>query len=98
MRTEEEAFEEKDQGSAIRERMEKAQMVRDRVDAQGVKWRELYFGGGEPFKNWVAQCKELGEVVMEEVDSKGFRCFDESGERLCRIWLKVEETERTDVF
>ena len=35
MKTEEEAFEENDQGKTIRDRMEKEE--RERVDAQGVK-------------------------------------------------------------
>jgi len=26
---------------------------------------------------------------VEEVDSKGFKCFEEGGEKLYRIWMKV---------
>jgi hypothetical protein len=86
------------QGKTIRERMEEEEMVRERVDAQGHRWRKVYFGGGQHFKNWLAQCEELGEVMVEEVDSKGFKCFEEGGERLYRIWVKVEETEADDLF
>lgn len=92
------AFEENDQGKTIRERMEEEDRVRERVDSQGVKWRKVYFGGGEHFKNWLAQCRELGEVMVEEVDSTGYKCFEEGGERLYRIWVKAEETAGDDLF
>ena len=44
---------------------------------------------GEHFRNWLEQCRELGEVEVEEVDTKGFKCFEEGGEKLYRIWMKV---------
>jgi hypothetical protein len=96
MRSGEMAFEENDQGKTIRERMEEEDRVRERVDAQGVKWRKVYFGGGEHFKNWLAQCRELGEV--EEVNSAGYKCFEEGGEKLYRIWVKAELAEGDDLF
>ena len=71
--------------------MEEEEKVRERVDAKGVKWKKVYFGGGEHFKNWLAQCRELGEVMVEEVDSTGYKCFEEAGEKLYRIWMKMEE-------
>ena len=92
------AFEEKDQGKTVRERMEEEERVRERVDAQGVTWKKVYFGGGEHFKNWLAQCRELGEVEVEEVNATGYQCFEEAGEKLYRIWVKVEETEGDDLF
>jgi hypothetical protein len=97
MRAEEMASEEKGEGKTIRERMEEEEMVRERVDAQGHRWRKVYFGGGQHFKNWLAQCEELGEVMVEEADSKGFKCFQEGGERLYRIWLKMDR-EREHTF
>jgi hypothetical protein len=33
--------------------------VREKVDAQGNKWRKVYFGGGPHFQNWLAQTIEL---------------------------------------
>jgi len=87
------AFEENDHGKDVRERMEQEERVRGRVDAQGVKWKKVYFGGGEHFKNWLAQCRELGEVEVEEVNATGYKCFEEAGEKLYRIWVKVEENE-----
>jgi hypothetical protein len=86
------------QGNTIRERMAEEELVRERVDGQGNKWRKVYFGGGEHFKNWLAQCKELGEVMVEEIDSTGFKCFEEGGEKVYGIWVKVEETARDDLF
>ena len=92
------AFKQNDQGKSIRERMEEEERVRERVDAQGVKWRKAYFGGGEHFKNWLAQCRELGEVEVEEVNSRGYKCFEEAGEKLYRIWVKLEETAGDDLL
>ena len=72
------------------ERLAQEELVKEKVDAQGNKWRKVYFGGGAHFQNWLEQCRELGEVEVEEVDSKGFRCFEESGEKMYRIWMKEE--------
>jgi hypothetical protein len=72
------------------ERLAQEELVRERTDAQGNKWRKVYFGGGKHFQNWLEQCRELGEVEVEEVDSTGFKCFEESGEKLYRIWMKEE--------
>jgi len=49
-------------------------------------------------KNWLAQCKELGEVEVEEVDSTGYKCFEEGGEKLYRIWLRMDATKEDDLF
>ena len=73
------------------ERLAQEELVREKVDEEGNKWMKVYFGGGEHFRNWLEQCRELGEVEVEEVDSKGFKCFEEGGEKLYRIWMKVEE-------
>jgi len=72
-----------------RERIAQEEQVRERIDEKGNRWRKVYFGGGEHFRNWLKQCRELGEVEVEEVDSKGFKCFEEGGEKLYRIWMKV---------
>lgn len=72
------------------ERLAQEESVKEKVDAQGYKWRKVYFGGGAHFQNWLEQCRELGEVEVEEVDSKGFKCFEESGEKMYRIWIKEE--------
>jgi hypothetical protein len=85
-------------GKTIRERMAEEELVRERVDARGNTWRKVYFGGGAHFKNWLAQCKELGQVMVEEIDSTGFKCFEEGGEKLYRIWVKVEEPARDDLL
>jgi hypothetical protein len=92
------AFEEDDRGTTVRERMEEEERVRERVDAQGLKWKKVYVGGGEHFKNWLAQCRELGEVEVEEVNATGYKCFEEAGEKLYRIWMKVKETEGEDIL
>jgi hypothetical protein len=83
--------EEVDEEEFVRKRVSEEELVRERVDGEGNKWRKVYFGGGAHFKNWLEQCKELGEVEVEEVDSAGFKCFEEGGEKLYRIWVKVEE-------
>lgn len=72
------------------ERLAQEELVREKIDAQGNKWRKVYFGGGAHFQNWLEQCRELGEVEVEEIDSTGFKCFEEAGEKLYRIWMKEE--------
>ncbi|MBA7686291.1 hypothetical protein ES703_94734 [subsurface metagenome] len=72
------------------ERLAQEELVREKIDAQGNKWRKVYFGGGAHFQNWLEQCRELGEVEIEEIDSTGFKCFEEAGEKLYRIWMKEE--------
>lgn len=86
-----------DRGKTIQQRMAEEELVQERRDAAGNRWRKVYFGGGEHFKNWLAQCRELGEVMVEEVDPTGFKCFEESDEKLFRIWMKVDETKGDDL-
>ncbi len=74
---------------SIQQRIAEEERVRHRVDEQGNKWEKVYFGGGEHFRNWLEQCKELGEVFVEEVDSTGYKCFEQGSEKLYRIWMKT---------
>jgi hypothetical protein len=74
-----------------REGIAQEEQVREKIDEKGNRWRKVYFGGGEHFRNWLEQCRELGEVEVEEMAPKGFKCFEESGEKLYRIWMKVGE-------
>ncbi|MFO7996556.1 MAG: hypothetical protein R6U93_05385 [Dehalococcoidia bacterium] len=77
------------QETTIREKIIQEESVKEKTDRQGNKWRKVYFGGGAHFRNWLAQYQELGfEIETEEVDSIGFRCFEESGEKMHRIWIK----------
>jgi len=55
-------------------------------------------GGGQHCRNWLEQFKQLGGVQVEEVDSKGFKCFEEGGEKLCRVWLKMDQPSLDDLF
>jgi hypothetical protein len=81
----------KDAEKTIQERIAEEDLIQERIDAKGNRWRKVYFGGGEHFKNWLTQCRELGEVMVEEVDSTGYKCFEEGGEKLYRIWMKVDK-------
>ena len=90
--------EENGQSKTIQEIMAEEELVREKTDAQGRRWRKAYFGGGEHFKNWLSQCKELGEVMVEEVDATGYKCFEESGEKLYRIWMKRDVEKEDDLF
>ena len=90
--------EESSQSKTIQEIMAEEELVREKTDAQGRRWRKAYFGGGEHFKNWLSQCKELGEVMVEEVDATGYKCFEESGEKLYRIWMKRDAEKEDDLF
>jgi len=80
------------------ERMAEEERIQERVDEKGIRWKKVYFGGGAHFRNWLEQCKELGEVAVEEVDSTGFKCFEEGGEKLYRIWLREDSTKEDDLF
>ena len=92
------AKQESQKKKSIQERMAEEELIRERVDAKGDRWRKVYFGGGEHFKNWLDQCRELGEVMVEEVDSTGYRCFKEGGEKLYRIWVKIDTDKEDDIF
>jgi len=73
------------------ERMAEENLVRERVDEKGNIWRKVYFGGGSHFENWLDQTIELcgdENVEVEEIDSRGFKCFEEGGEKMYRIWVK----------
>ena len=87
-----------DTGKTIQERIAEEELVQERIDAKGNRWRKVYFGGGEHFKNWLTQCRELGEVMVEEVDSKGYKCFEKGGEKLFRIWIRMDETREDNLF
>jgi len=76
---------------SIQEQMAEEGLVKERIDDKGNRWRKVYLGGGHHFKNWLEQCKELGEVMVEEVDSTGYKCFEKGGEKLYRIWMKMDK-------
>jgi len=82
----------------VQERMAEEELVTERVDEKGIKWIKVYFGGGAHFQNWLVQCKEMGEVMVEEVDPTGFKCFEEGKEKLYRIWMKMDETKQGAPF
>ncbi len=87
-----------DHDKTIKECLTEEDRMVERVDEQGNRWRKVYVGGGAHFRNWLEQFKELGEVQVEEIDSKGFRCFEEAGEPLYRVWLKMEERRLDDLW
>lgn len=75
----------------VREKIAQEELVREKVDDRGNKWEKVYFGGGAHFRNWLNQLLELwGEdnVEVEEADSRGFQCYEESGEKMYRIWVR----------
>ena len=79
------------QDNPIQQRMTEEETIREKVDDNGNRWLKVYFGGGAHFRNWLSQFVELkGEenVRVEEVDSTGFQCYEESGEKMYRIWVK----------
>jgi len=36
-----------------RERLAREELVREKVDDKGNRWRKVYFGGGAHFRNWL---------------------------------------------
>jgi hypothetical protein len=80
-----------EQESLIRQRMAEEEAILEKLDEDGYRWTKVYFGGGAHFRNWLSQFIELkGEdnVKVEEVESTGFRCYEESGEKMYRVWIK----------
>jgi len=73
----------------IQKAMEAEERIRQHIDSEGNRWRKVYVGGGEHFRNWLAQCRELGEVRIEEIDAGPFTCFSERGETMYRIWMRI---------
>jgi hypothetical protein len=82
----------------VQERIAEEDLVQERHDEKGNRWQKIYFGGGEHYPHWLEQFKELGEVQVEEVDSRGFKCFEDSGEKLFRVWLKKDKGGLDDLF
>lgn len=84
-----------DQENPVRQRMAEEEKVRQKADGDGTSWTKVYFGGGAHFRNWLSQFIELKgkeNVKVEEADSKGFQCYEESGEKMYRIWVKDVNT------
>ncbi len=76
-------------------RVAEEEEIREKIDKDGTRWDKVYFGGGLHFQNWLSQIIELKgqeNVQIEEVDSRGFQCFEESGEKMYRIWIKNNDT------
>jgi hypothetical protein len=85
-----------DEENPIRQRMAEEEEVQKRIDKNGTLWIKVYFGGGAHYRNWLSQFIELrGEenVEVEETDSTGFQCYEESGEKMYRIWVKASDEE-----
>ncbi|MDY6971482.1 MAG: hypothetical protein SV775_04035 [Thermodesulfobacteriota bacterium] len=91
-------FQQEDRVKTVQERMAEEDLVKSLIDKEGNRWTKVYFGGGHHFKNWLEQCKELGEVMVEEVDATGYKCFEDGGEKAYRIWMKMEEIKEDDLF
>jgi hypothetical protein len=86
-----------DQENTVRQRIAKEERVRGKVDDEGKRWTKFYFGGGGHFRNWLNQILELrGEdnVEVEEMDSRGFQCYEEGGEKMYRIWVRGDNLEK----
>lgn len=92
------AMEKEDQEKTIQERIAEEDLIREKVDKEGRRWKKVYFGGGEHFKNWLEQCKELGDVEVEEADPTGYKCFELGGEKLYRIWMRIDDANEGNLF
>jgi len=73
------------------ELMKQEDMIKEKTDKNNDKWTKKYVGGGAHFLNWLAQFREVyGEenVETEEIDPKGFICFEKGSEKMFRIWVR----------
>jgi hypothetical protein len=69
-------------------------MRAERTDSSGATWRKVYTGGGAHFRHWLEQFKEIyGEenLTVDQEDSTGFACFEQGGEQMYSIWLRLPE-------
>jgi len=80
-----------DQTITPEERMRLEETIQERIGENGDIWHKVYFGGGFHMRNWLEQVEEVygkENVEIEETDSTGFQCFEESGEKMYRIWAR----------
>ena len=99
MRLTEATHQKQNRRNTIRQRMAKEERILERFDRDGNRWRKVYFGGGAHFRNWLDQFLEVhgkDNIEVEEMDSRGFKCFEESGEKMYRIWVKDSNRHQTD--
>ena len=78
----------------IQKRMVEEETIQQKIDKDGRKWTEVYFGGRLHYKNRLSQYIELKgieNVETEIIDSAEFRCYEQSGEKMYRIWVKATE-------
>ena len=71
--------------------MAEEEKVQQRTDPAGRTWRKAYFGGGEHYRSWLAQYLEVygqENVMVEEAESGGLQCYEESGEKMYRVWVR----------
>lgn len=69
---------------------EEASVV-ERTDEDGSKWRKVYFGSGDHFRNWLAQVIEVHgrqNVRVEDAETR-LPCFGD--ERPKRIWVREKQ-------
>jgi hypothetical protein len=91
-------MESRDGETPVHQRMEEEERIQHSEDTEGNRWTKAYFGGGAHFRNWLSQIVEIkGErnVRVEEVDSSGFQCYEQGGEKLYRVWVR-EKVESGD--
>lgn len=65
-------IQQEDQEKTIQDRIAEEDLIQERLDEGGSRWRKVYFGRGEHCRHSLEQFKELGEVQVEDVDSRGF--------------------------
>ncbi len=68
----------------------------ERADSSGTTWRKVYTGGGAHFRHWLEQFEEIygkENLTVEEEDSTGFACFEQGGEQMYSIWLRLREEQ-----
>ncbi len=70
--------------------------TQEKIDKDGNVWNKVYSGNGTHFQNWLEQCKELGDVMVEEVEPIGFTCYEECEEKMFTIWMKVKRPKTSN--
>ena len=74
-------MEQLEQQNLLAHRLAEEEAIREKIDENGKRWMKVYFGGRPYSGSWLSQFVELQgaeNVQVEEIDLRGFQCFEES--------------------
>ena len=82
----------------IRAMIAEGDLIQGHADKEGNRWHKFESDVGEHGRDGLEEFRDPGEVRVKEIDSIYFKSFEESGEKFCRVWLKLNQIEMDDLF